>query len=202
MFRKYWTFLEVQILWEWECLGYDITICKQAITVTRFLSTLILFLAVWSWMHRETFVCRVSSSQDVFGLYPISSPSSLIADVIYFPPKILTRVGSNVSIHCIYKNENEIVSSKKIVWWLNLAEKIPPSQYTVLGDQVSKVTFPNLNATRPRGKFTYDAVYCCNQQECHHRYAELYVIGKSAALLSVFFHRPIFIMDPILQSHW
>uniref|UniRef100_A0A7N5JLW5 Leptin receptor n=1 Tax=Ailuropoda melanoleuca TaxID=9646 RepID=A0A7N5JLW5_AILME len=97
-------------------------------------------------------------------------------DVIYFPPKILTRVGSNVSIHCIYKNENEIVSSKKIVWWLNLAEKIPPSQYTVLGDQVSKVTFPNLNATRPRGKFTYDAVYCCNQQECHHRYAELYVI--------------------------
>uniref|UniRef100_A0A452TS93 Leptin receptor n=1 Tax=Ursus maritimus TaxID=29073 RepID=A0A452TS93_URSMA len=97
-------------------------------------------------------------------------------DVIYFPPKILTSVGSNVSIHCIYKNENEIVSSKKIVWWLNLAEKIPASQYTVLGDRVSKVTFPNLNATRPRGKFTYDAVYCCNQQECHHRYAELYVI--------------------------
>lgn len=97
-------------------------------------------------------------------------------DVIYFPPKILTSVGSNVSFHCIYKNENEIVSSKKIVWWLNLAEKIPPSQYTVVGDRVSKVTFPNLNATKPRGKFTYDAVYCCNQQECHHRYAELYVI--------------------------
>uniref|UniRef100_A0A452TSB6 Leptin receptor n=1 Tax=Ursus maritimus TaxID=29073 RepID=A0A452TSB6_URSMA len=127
-------------------------------------------------MRKVTFVCRVSSSQDVFGLYPMSSPSSLIADVIYFPPKILTSVGSNVSIHCIYKNENEIVSSKKIVWWLNLAEKIPASQYTVLGDRVSKVTFPNLNATRPRGKFTYDAVYCCNQQECHHRYAELYVI--------------------------
>ncbi|XP_004411913.1 PREDICTED: leptin receptor isoform 1 [Odobenus rosmarus divergens] len=97
-------------------------------------------------------------------------------DVIYFPPKILTSVGSNVSFHCIYKNENEIVSSKKIVWWLNLAEKIPPSQYTVVGDRISKVTFPNLNATKPRGKFTYDAVYCCNQQECHHRYAELYVI--------------------------
>ncbi|XP_032282887.1 leptin receptor isoform X2 [Phoca vitulina] len=97
-------------------------------------------------------------------------------DVIYFPPKILTSVGSNVSFHCIYKSENEIVSSKKIVWWLNLAEKIPPSQYTVVGDRVSKVTFPNLNATKPRGKFTYDAVYCCNQQECHHRYAELHVI--------------------------
>nr|XP_031321179.1 leptin receptor isoform X2 [Camelus dromedarius] len=97
-------------------------------------------------------------------------------DVIYFPPKILTSVGSNVSFHCVYKNENKIVSSKKIVWWMNLAEKIPQSQYDVVGDHVSKVTFPNLNATRPRGKFTYDAVYCCNEHECHHRYAELYVI--------------------------
>ncbi|XP_044094329.1 leptin receptor isoform X2 [Neovison vison] len=97
-------------------------------------------------------------------------------DVLYFPPKILTSVGSNVSFHCIYKSENEIVSSKKIVWWLNLAEKIPPRQYAVVGDRVSKVTFAQLNATKPRGKFTYDAVYCCNQQECHHRYAELYVI--------------------------
>ncbi|KAB0403408.1 hypothetical protein E2I00_003271, partial [Balaenoptera physalus] len=99
-----------------------------------------------------------------------------IQDVIYFPPKILTTVGSNVSFHCIYKNENKIVSSKKIVWWMNLAEKIPQSQYDVVGDHVSKVTFPNLNATKPRGKFTYDAVYCCNEHECHHRYAELYVI--------------------------
>ncbi|XP_072586773.1 leptin receptor isoform X3 [Vulpes vulpes] len=97
-------------------------------------------------------------------------------DVIYFPPKILTSVGSNVSFHCIYKSENKIVSSKKIVWWLNLAEKIPQSQYNMVGDRVSKVTFPNLNATKPRGKFTYDAVYCCKEQECHHRYAELYVI--------------------------
>nr|O02671.3 RecName: Full=Leptin receptor; Short=LEP-R; AltName: Full=OB receptor; Short=OB-R; AltName: CD_antigen=CD295; Flags: Precursor [Sus scrofa] len=97
-------------------------------------------------------------------------------DVIYFPPKILTSVGSNISFHCIYKNENKIVSSKKIVWWMNLAEKIPQSQYDVVGDHVSKVTFPNMNATKPRGKFTYDAVYCCNEHECHHRYAELYVI--------------------------
>ncbi|ELK06232.1 Leptin receptor [Pteropus alecto] len=99
-------------------------------------------------------------------------------DVIYYPPKILTSVGSNISFHCIYKNENKIVSSKKIVWWMNLAEKIPESQYNVIDDHVSKVTFPNLNATKPRGKFTYDAVYCCNEYECHHRYAELYVIVK------------------------
>ncbi|XP_027805315.2 leptin receptor [Marmota flaviventris] len=106
-----------------------------------------------------------------------STPHIFITqDVIYFPPKILTSVGSNVSFHCIYKNENKIVSSKKIVWWMNLAEKIPQSQYQVVSDHVSKVTFPNLKATKPRGKFTYDAVYCCNEHECHHRYAELYVI--------------------------
>ncbi|XP_075391708.1 leptin receptor [Tenrec ecaudatus] len=97
-------------------------------------------------------------------------------DVIYFPPKILTSTGSNASFHCIYKNANEIVSSKKIVWWMNLAEKIPQSQYSVLNDHVSKVTLPNLNATKPRGQFTYNAVHCCSAQECHHRYAQLYVI--------------------------
>lgn len=62
---------------------------------------------------------------------------------------------------------------------MNLAEKIPETQYNTVSDHISKVTFSNLKATRPRGKFTYDAVYCCNEQACHHRYAELYVIGKS-----------------------
>ncbi|XP_036112164.1 leptin receptor [Molossus molossus] len=104
-------------------------------------------------------------------------------DVIYFPPKVLTRVGSNVSFHCIYKNGNKIVSSKKIVWWMNLAEKIPESKYNVVGDRVSKVTLPNVNATKPRGKFTYDAVYCCQENECHHRYAELYVLDVNINIL-------------------
>ncbi|XP_057639991.1 leptin receptor isoform X2 [Chionomys nivalis] len=99
-----------------------------------------------------------------------------IQDVMYFPPKILASVGSNASFHCIYKNENQIISSKQIVWWMNLAEKIPEIQYSAVNDRVSKVTFSNLKATRPRGKFAYDAVYCCSGQECHHRYAELYVI--------------------------
>ncbi|XP_055978364.1 leptin receptor isoform X2 [Sorex fumeus] len=103
-------------------------------------------------------------------------------DVVYFPPKILTSVGSNVSFHCMYKNEGKMVSSKEIVWWLNLAEKIPQSQYHVVNDHVSEVTFPNVNATIPRGTFTYDAVYCCNEQECHHRYAELHVIDVNISI--------------------
>ncbi|KAM9280077.1 leptin receptor [Cariama cristata] len=102
---------------------------------------------------------------------------SLGAGVLYFPPKILTSVGSNVSFHCIYKNKTKIVASKKIVWWLNLAEEIPESQYTLVNDRVSKVTLFNLKATKPRGNFFYNALYCCHQnRECHHRYAELYVV--------------------------
>ncbi|GAB1288677.1 Leptin receptor [Apodemus speciosus] len=106
-------------------------------------------------------------------------------DVVYFPPKILTSVGSNASFHCIYKNENQIIPSKQIVWWMNLAEKVPAIQYSIVSDRVSKVTFSNLKATRPRGKFTYDAVYCCNEQACHHRYAELYVIEWSPSTIQL-----------------
>ncbi|NXS92021.1 LEPR protein, partial [Jacana jacana] len=106
-----------------------------------------------------------------------STPYNLGAEVLYFPPKILTSVGSNVSFHCIYKNKTKVVASKKIVWWLNLVEEIPESQYTLVNDRVSKVTLFNLKATKPRGSFFYNALYCCHQnRECHHRYAELYVV--------------------------
>uniref|UniRef100_A0A8C0G713 Leptin receptor n=1 Tax=Chelonoidis abingdonii TaxID=106734 RepID=A0A8C0G713_CHEAB len=107
-----------------------------------------------------------------------STPYNLnTEDVMYFPPKILTSVGSNVSFHCLYNDKNKMILSKKIVWWLNLAEEIPERQYTLVNDRVSRVTLFNLNATKPRGKFFYNALYCCNQnRECHHRYAELYVV--------------------------
>lgn len=46
-----------------------------------------------------------------------------------------------------------------------------------MNDRVSKVTLFNLKATKPRGSFFYNALYCCHQnRECHHRYAELYVV--------------------------
>nr|XP_006125089.1 leptin receptor isoform X1 [Pelodiscus sinensis] len=107
-----------------------------------------------------------------------SAPYNLNAeDVMYFPAKILTSVGSNVSFYCIYNDKNKMILSKKIVWWLNLAEEIPESQYTLVNARVSKVTLFNLNATKPRGKFSFNALYCCSQnRECHHRYAELYVV--------------------------
>ncbi|EMP32370.1 Leptin receptor [Chelonia mydas] len=119
-----------------------------------------------------------------------STPYNLNAeDVMYFPPKILTSVGSNVSFHCLYNDKNKMILSKKIVWWLNLAEEIPVRQYTLVNDRVSRVTLFNLNATKPRGKFFYNALYCCNQnRECHHRYAELYVVVSAFAVSQIHLH--------------
>ncbi|XP_054836521.1 leptin receptor [Eublepharis macularius] len=107
-----------------------------------------------------------------------SSPFNMnLQDVMYFPPKILASVGTNVSFYCIYKNKNKIISSKKIVWWLNLAKEVPRSQYTLVNDFVGKVTLVNLDAMKPGGNFLFNALYCCNEnKECNHRYAELYII--------------------------
>ncbi|XP_053106518.1 leptin receptor isoform X2 [Hemicordylus capensis] len=100
-----------------------------------------------------------------------------LQDVMYFPPKILASVGTNVSFYCVYKTKNKVISSKKIVWWLNLAKEIPRSQYTLVNDYIGKVTLVNLNAMKPRGNFLFNALYCCNEnKECNHRYAELYIM--------------------------
>ncbi|XP_029473580.1 leptin receptor isoform X2 [Rhinatrema bivittatum] len=115
---------------------------------------------------------------DWSNLYDLNSQ-----EVIYTPSKILTSVGSDVSIYCIYNNKNKPVSSKKIAWWLNLAERIPEHHYTPVNDHVGKVTLVSLNATRPKGKFLYDALYCCQQNdECHHRYAEIYIIDVNISI--------------------
>ncbi|KAJ7332626.1 hypothetical protein JRQ81_014806 [Phrynocephalus forsythii] len=113
-----------------------------------------------------------------------SAPYSMnLQDVMYFPPKILTSVGTNVSFYCVYKTKDRMVPSKKIAWWLNLAKEIPRSQYTLVNDYMSKVTLVNLNATKPGGKFLFNALYCCNEnKECNHRYAELYIIDVSISI--------------------
>ncbi|NWX65897.1 LEPR protein, partial [Promerops cafer] len=108
-----------------------------------------------------------------------STPYNLTlgAQVLYFPPKTLTSAGSNISFLCIYKNKTQPVEAREVVWWLNLAEEIPASQYSLVTNRVSKVTLFNLKATQPRGSFFFNALYCCHQsRECHHRYAEFYVV--------------------------
>ncbi|KAH0618533.1 hypothetical protein JD844_017832 [Phrynosoma platyrhinos] len=96
---------------------------------------------------------------------------------------MLASVGTNVSFYCIYKTKDRIISSRKIVWWLNLAKEIPRSQYTLVNDYVGKVTLINLSAMKPGGKFLFNALYCCNEnKECNHRYAELYIIDVNISI--------------------
>ncbi|KAJ7402174.1 hypothetical protein BTVI_88743 [Pitangus sulphuratus] len=73
---------------------------------------------------------------------------SLGAEVLYFPPQILTSAGSNVSFHCIYKNKSKIVEPQEVVWWLNLAEEIPASLYTLVSDResIAQNTIPGKNS--------------------------------------------------------
>lgn len=119
-----------------------------------------------------------ASVSNLNGFFPLFPPFCA-AQVLYFPPKTLTSAGSNISFLCIYKNKSKPVEAQEVVWWLNLAEEIPASQYSLVNNRVSKVTLFNLKATKPRGSFFYNALYCCHQsRECHHRYAELYVVGK------------------------
>ncbi|XP_061489334.1 leptin receptor [Rhineura floridana] len=106
-----------------------------------------------------------------------------LQDVMYFPSKFLASVGTNVSFYCIYKTKDKVISSKKIVWWLNLAKEIPRSQYTLVNDYIGKVTLVNLNAMKPGGNFLFNALYCCNEnKECNHRYAELYIIDVNISI--------------------
>ncbi|NWR02230.1 LEPR protein, partial [Paradoxornis webbianus] len=117
-----------------------------------------------------------------------SSPYNLTlgVQVLYFPAKTLTSAGSNISFLCTYKNQTGAVEAREVVWWLNLAQEIPASQYSLVSNRVSKVTLFNLKATQPRGSFFSNALYCCHQsRECHHRYAEFYVVGKTPEGFSI-----------------
>ncbi|KAM4722953.1 leptin receptor [Rhinophrynus dorsalis] len=98
-------------------------------------------------------------------------------DVFYFPQKVLASSGSNASVYCFYCDRTKKAPSQNIMWWINLSQKIPEHQYTAVSDYTGKVSLVHLNATKPKGKFHYDALHCClNNNECHHRYAEIYVI--------------------------
>ncbi|OWK53896.1 Leptin receptor [Lonchura striata] len=111
-----------------------------------------------------------------------STPYNLTlgAPVLYFPARSLSSAGSNVSFLCLYKNHTQAVAARELVWWLDLAQQIPARQYSLVGSRVSKVTLFNLRATQPRGAFFYHALYCCHQsRECHHTYAEFYVVGEA-----------------------
>ncbi|NWR42262.1 LEPR protein, partial [Regulus satrapa] len=108
-----------------------------------------------------------------------SSPYNLTlgAQVLYFPSKALTSAGSSISFQCLYARRARTVPAHELVWWLNLAEQIPASQYSLVSSRVSRVTLANVRATQPRGAFLASTLYCCHRSgECHRAYAEFYVV--------------------------
>ncbi|KAM5148543.1 leptin receptor [Mantella aurantiaca] len=101
----------------------------------------------------------------------------------YFPQKVLVGSGSSFSVFCTFCHNNKKVRSGIITWGLDLAEEIPPPQYTAVSDYVGKVTLRNLNLTKPKGKFQYDALYCCADGiGCQPRYAEIYVVDVNISI--------------------
>ncbi|XP_069837498.1 leptin receptor [Dendropsophus ebraccatus] len=104
-------------------------------------------------------------------------------DGYYFPQRAVVSSGSSASFFCMYCNRNKKIPSKAITWGLNLVEQIPPRQYMTVSNYVGKVTIDNLNTTTPKGKFQFDALYCCMQGiECQPRYAEIYVIDTNISI--------------------
>ncbi|MEE6494899.1 hypothetical protein FKM82_001896 [Ascaphus truei] len=104
-------------------------------------------------------------------------------DVFYVPHKVLASTGSSASVYCFYCDKGKKVASKDLTWRLNLAEKIPQHQYTVINDYVGKVTLVKLNTTKSKARFHYDVLQCCMKtDECHHRYAELYVLDVNISI--------------------
>ncbi|KAM4022641.1 leptin receptor isoform 2-T2 [Anomaloglossus baeobatrachus] len=101
----------------------------------------------------------------------------------YFPQRIVVGSGSSASVFCMFCEKNKKIPSKAITWGLNLAEQISPKHYTAVSDYVGKVTIDNLNTTTPKGKYQFDALYCCVQGiECQPRYAEIYVIDTNISI--------------------
>ncbi|XP_018116241.1 leptin receptor [Xenopus laevis] len=104
-------------------------------------------------------------------------------DVFYYPKKVLASSGSSMSVSCLFCDNGKKVPSGNITWWLNFGEKIPEHQYRAISDYFSEVTLTDLNTTKPKGKFRYDALHCCiNHNECHHRYAEIYVLDVNISI--------------------
>ncbi|XP_053549662.1 leptin receptor [Bombina bombina] len=105
-------------------------------------------------------------------------------NIFYFPQKLMVSRGSRASVSCFYCDKGTRVPANDLTWWLNLAEKIPEHQYTVVNDYIGQVTIENLNTTKPKGKFLYDVLHCCiKTDECQQRYAEIYVIDISISIL-------------------
>ncbi|KAG9468573.1 hypothetical protein GDO78_022435, partial [Eleutherodactylus coqui] len=134
--------------------------------------------------HNESYILWMEIVDPVTSLR--SPPMLLRAAAIngyYFPQRVVVSSESSASIFCMFCDKNKKIPSSAITWGLNLVEQIPANQYTTVSNYVAKVTINNLNITKPKGKFQFDALYCCVQGiECQPRYAEIYVIDTNISI--------------------
>ncbi|XP_048395637.1 leptin receptor isoform X2 [Stegostoma tigrinum] len=98
-----------------------------------------------------------------------------VQEITYYPPQVLTTVGSDVTVRCVFYNQT--LTTNNVAWWLNMNEKIPDHQYTLINDHETSVTLLNVTAN---GQSQCNMLQCCLQNEersiCNFRYAEIFVI--------------------------
>ncbi|XP_072430171.1 leptin receptor isoform X1 [Chiloscyllium punctatum] len=102
-----------------------------------------------------------------------------VLEITYYPPQVLTTVGSDVTVRCVFYNQT--LTTNNVVWWLNMNEKIPDHQYTLINDHETSVTLLNVTSN---GQSQCNMLQCCLQNEerniCNFRYAEIIIIDMKS----------------------
>ncbi|XP_078074553.1 leptin receptor isoform X2 [Mustelus asterias] len=102
-----------------------------------------------------------------------------VQEITYYPPQVLTTVGSDVTVQCVFYNQT--LTTDNVAWWLNMNEKIPEHQYTLINDHETSVTLLNITSN---GQSHCIMLQCCLQNEersiCNYRYAEITVIDMKS----------------------
>lgn len=93
------------------------------------------------------------------------------------PEVVFTSPGSNVTVYCAIQDARR--NATNVRWWLNGQYPIPESQYRVINDYVSAVTWQ----TEAAG---VDVLFCCEKGEndlCNPPYAKVYTTGQGTLIV-------------------
>uniref|UniRef100_A0A4W3J1F9 Fibronectin type-III domain-containing protein n=1 Tax=Callorhinchus milii TaxID=7868 RepID=A0A4W3J1F9_CALMI len=106
-----------------------------------------------------------------------SSPTQVdVQEVTYQPSRVVTVPSSTVTVRCIFYNK--MPGDEGLVWLLNMVEKVPEDQYTLVSEHESRVTLWDLPVTSP-GERGHVLQCCPNSTRCNYRYTEIFVVGES-----------------------
>ncbi|XP_042191418.1 leptin receptor [Callorhinchus milii] len=106
-----------------------------------------------------------------------SSPTQVdVQEVTYQPSRVVTVPSSTVTVRCIFYNK--IPGDEGLVWLLNMVEKVPEDQYTLVSEHESRVTLWDLPVTSP-GERGHVLQCCPNSTRCNYRYTEIFVVDTT-----------------------